>query len=154
MERTDQPDQPPTPAQQPSITTLAARILTAAAGILHQDAITPITVWNLEDALTAADTQVLVGITGPDRDTAREQSRSSLPPVIGATCAQYAEQLRAKARDMASATSYAPLGDLVSGDAIHTNPAAATVRTWMTVGVAEHVAATADIRAARPAVTA
>jgi len=45
-----------------------------------------------------------------------------------------------------------PLGDLVSGDAVHTNPAAAHVRTWMTVNVAAAVAAGADARAS--AVTA
>ncbi|WP_406469033.1 hypothetical protein OH738_18085 [Streptomyces hirsutus] len=72
---------------------LAARILTAAAGTLARDLYSPVTVWSLEDALTAADAQVLADISGPDRDAAREQSRSSLPPVLG-TCTEYAQQLR------------------------------------------------------------
>ena len=52
-------------------------------------------------------------------------------------------------------TATEPLGDLVSGDALHTNPAAMHARGWVTVDVATHIAATADSRAARPtAVTA
>ncbi|GGQ38463.1 hypothetical protein ACFFKE_32310 [Streptomyces mutabilis] len=48
-----------------------------------------------------------------------------------------------------------PLGDLVSGDAVHTNPATLRVRSWMTVDVAERLAAGADDRAAHTtAVTA
>lgn len=50
------------------------------------------------------------------------------------------------------AAAFEPLGDLISGDAIHTNPAAAHVRTWMTANVAAELAAGADARAS--AVTA
>ncbi|MFD5656950.1 hypothetical protein [Streptomyces hirsutus] len=96
---THQPTPPPTPAQQPSITTLAARILTTA-GILARDLYSPVTVWSLEEALVAADAEVLAGITGPDRDAAREQSRAALPQVLGQPCAEYAEQLRAAARTL------------------------------------------------------
>ncbi|MBZ6258839.1 hypothetical protein KVH22_25320 [Streptomyces olivaceus] len=55
----------------------------------------------------------------------------------------------------ARAAAVEPLGDLVSGDALHTNPAAHRVRTWMTVNAAEQLAAGADDRASRiTAVTA
>ncbi|GGR71004.1 MULTISPECIES: hypothetical protein [Streptomyces] len=47
-----------------------------------------------------------------------------------------------------------PLGDLISGDALHINPAAISVRTWMTVDVAERVAIAADARAAHTAAVA
>lgn len=40
-----------------------------------------------------------------------------------------------------------PLGDLVSGDALHTNPATKHVRGWMTVNTAAAVSAGADARA-------
>jgi len=43
--------------------------------------------------------------------------------------------------------AFEPLGDLVSGDALHTNPTVAHVRTWMTVNTATAVAAGADARA-------
>ncbi|MCM8555373.1 hypothetical protein [Streptomyces sp. STCH 565 A] len=52
----------------------------------------------------------------------------------------------------ARAAAIEPLGDLVSGDALHTNPTARRVRTWMTVDAAERLTAGADQRAA--AVTA
>jgi len=51
-------------------------------------------------------------------------------------------------------TAVEPLGDLISGDAIHTNPAALRVRSWMTATDAQALTAAADARAARPAVTA
>ncbi|MFB6787662.1 hypothetical protein ACFCWT_13400 [Streptomyces olivaceus] len=55
----------------------------------------------------------------------------------------------------ARAAAVEPLGDLVSGDALHTNPAAARVRTWMTVDAAAQLTAGADQRASRTtAVTA
>ncbi|MFF7553598.1 hypothetical protein ACFZA9_12010 [Streptomyces olivaceus] len=47
----------------------------------------------------------------------------------------------------ARAAAVEPLGDLVSGDALHTNPAAHRVRSWMTVDVAERLTAGADQRA-------
>ena len=40
-----------------------------------------------------------------------------------------------------------PLGDLTSGDALHTNPVAKHVRGWMTVNTAAAVSARADARA-------
>ncbi|MFJ8146025.1 hypothetical protein ACIQ6R_13225 [Streptomyces sp. NPDC096048] len=47
-------------------------------------------------------------------------------------------------------TAAEPLGDLVSGDALHTNPAAVHARGRVAVDVAAEVAASADARAVHP----
>lgn len=79
----------------------ASQILTVAARVLpYGDSVGSVNAWNLHDALTTAEAEIVGTLPEAVRHTASLRARNALPPLAGISRGEYAIRLRAAAKGL------------------------------------------------------